>query len=158
MPIRKVKEITREREESQFVAHPSACHSQGTNVTDVSAASSSSFREILDNEWTFLYSFKLRTHHCPRNKSTRTEGGGWVLNIRLLFIVWSSGPGTNWVKINEGVLFNKSNRLGEENTITGAKWYNSFVRWYPPEVRGAEICLCLQFSVFTSEGENIQGI
>ena len=43
MPIRKVKEITREREESQFVAHPSACHSQGTNVTDVSAASSEKY-------------------------------------------------------------------------------------------------------------------
>ena len=154
MPIRKVKEITREREESQFVAHTSACHSQGTNVTDVSAASSSSFRENLDNEWTFLYSFKLRTHHCPRNKSTRTEGGGWVLNIRLLFIVWSSGLGTNWVKINEGVLFNKSNRLGEENTITGAKWYNSFVRWYPHEVRETEGC----FIVFSFQGrEYIQG-
>ena len=63
-------------------------------VTDVSAASASS-REILDNEWTFLYSFKLRTHHCPRNKSSRTERGRpqlrfeWHLCVHKLFLnIW----------------------------------------------------------------------
>lgn len=89
----------------------------------------------------------------PSEQIVSEKEGGWVLNIRLLFIVWALG--TNWGKINEGVLFNKSNRLGEENTITGAKWYNSFVRWYPPEVRvRAAVCLLLrsfQFSKYIQE-------
>ena len=59
------------------------------------------------------------------------------------------GGRANWAKINEGVLFNKSNRLGEENTITGAKWYNSFVRWYPLRWEGPRsVSVCsFQFSL-----------
>ena len=160
MPIRKVKEITREKEESQFVAHPPPCHSQGTNVTDaVSAASSCSRREILDNEWTFLLlSFKLKTHHTAALGTNRLrEGGRLSVKYPPPFYCLGSGRwlGTNWGKINEGVLFNKSNRLGEENTITGAEWYNSFVRWYPLEVRvRAAVCLLLrsfQFSKYIQE-------
>ena len=60
------------------MAHPPPCHSQGTNVTDaVSAASSCSRREILDNEWTFLLlSFKLKTHHTAALGTNRLREGG----------------------------------------------------------------------------------
>ena len=79
MPIRKVKEITREKE-SQFVAHPSPCHSQqGTNVTDGSAASPGQRGEILDNEWTLdsihLNSEPITAAAALRNKSSWAEGG-----------------------------------------------------------------------------------
>ena len=123
-----------------------------------------------------FYSFKLGPITAP--EQIVRAGGGRVLSIRLLFIVWARGrpgligpirsqysghvitldqsesgfhraAGTNWAKINEGVLFNKSNRLGEENTITGAKWYNSFVRWYPLRWEGPRsVSVCsFQFSL-----------